>query len=141
MRAYVRSALDDEDLAKARRRYVALGLLEPALDIRELIESLMEEELIGYYDPKRKVLALRDRVASSLASRGVQADDLEWRATVVHELVHALQDQHLGLSAAMEVERTTDRRKRLRLRGGGRRDAGHACLHGRASGGLARGRR
>jgi hypothetical protein len=108
MRGYVKEALHDQDLARARRRYLALGLLDPALDVRELIESLMEEELIGYYDPERKLLAVRDDVARSLARADHAHQDLEWRATVVHELVHALQDQHLGLSQAMERERTTD---------------------------------
>jgi hypothetical protein len=108
MRGYVTGALDDQDLARARRRYLALGLLDPALDVRELIESLMEEELIGYYDPERKLLAVRDDVARSLTHSDHPLQDLEWRATVVHELVHALQDQHLGLSEAMERDRTTD---------------------------------
>ena len=36
------------------------------------------------------------------------AGEAEEVARVVHELVHALQDQHLGLSQAMEQERTTD---------------------------------
>lgn len=108
MRAYVEGALDETELLRARRRYLALGLLEPELDIRELITSLMEEELVGYYDPKQKMLAIRDDVASSLSRSGAAEVNLEWRATVVHELVHALQDQHLGLSEAMERERTTD---------------------------------
>lgn len=107
MRAYVSQAIDQEDLARIRRRYVALGLLDPAIDVRDLLESLMEEELVGYYDPRERVLAVRDDVARSLGERP-RASDLEWRATVVHELVHALQDQHLGLGDAMAQVRTTD---------------------------------
>ncbi|MFT3921752.1 MAG: hypothetical protein QM778_04390 [Myxococcales bacterium] len=107
MRGYVSRAIEQEDLVRGRRRYVALGLLDPKLDVRDLLESLMEEELIGYYDPKERLLAVRDDVARALGKVS-SANDLEWRATVVHELVHALQDQHLGLGAAMDVERTTD---------------------------------
>jgi hypothetical protein len=108
MRAYVSSALDEESLMRARRRYVALGLLDPAVDVRNLLESVMEEELVGYYDPKQKLLAVRDDVARSLGDDTSSATSLEWRATVVHELVHALQDQHLGLGTAMHAERSTD---------------------------------
>jgi hypothetical protein len=115
MRAYVESALDDEELERARRRYLALGLLSSDVDVRQLIVGLMEEELVGYYDPEQKLLAIRNDVADALAqlSAGSAAPpppegDLEWRATVVHELVHALQDQHLGLSASMHQQRTTD---------------------------------
>jgi hypothetical protein len=110
MRAYVSAALREPELERARRRYVALGVIDAALDVRRLLEALMEEELIGYYDPKRKLLAVRDDVARSMSEpRHAQAEaNLEWRATVVHELVHALQDQHLGLGEALERERTTD---------------------------------
>lgn len=107
MRAYVSRAIEQEDLSRIRRRYVALGLLDPKLDVRELLETLMEEELVGYYDPKERLLAVRDDVARSLGERPKGAE-LEWRATVVHELVHALQDQHLGLGAAIGLTRSTD---------------------------------
>lgn len=107
MRAYVSGAMQQDDLQRVRRRYVALGLLEPHLDVRELLEALMEEELVGYYDPELRILAIRDDVARTLGRRA-QGSDLEWRATVVHELVHALQDQHLGLGAAMKLTRTID---------------------------------
>ncbi len=108
MRAYVSAALDDEDLARTRLRYVALGLLAPDLDVRALIESLMEEELVGYYDPDAQRLAIRDDVARAFARSSGADNALEWRATVVHELVHALQDQHLGLGPALDAQRTTD---------------------------------
>ena len=48
MRAYVDRAIDDEQLEQARRRYLALGVLDPTLDVRGLLVAMMEEELIGY---------------------------------------------------------------------------------------------
>ncbi len=108
MRAYVSAALDPVELERVRVRYIALGLLDPALDVRALIEALMEEELIGYYDPETQCLAIRDDVAHAFARDRDESAALEWRATVVHELVHALQDQHLGLRAALDGQRTTD---------------------------------
>lgn len=108
MRAYVEGALDEQELMRARRRYVALGLLDEALDVRALIAELMEEELIGYYDPEQKLLAVREDIAHALADATNAQAELEWRATMVHELVHALQDQHLNLSGAMHETRTTD---------------------------------
>lgn len=108
MRAYVSAALEQEELERIRLRYVALGLLDASLDVRALIEALMEEELIGYYDPETQRLAVRDDVARAFARDPDDNAALEWRATVVHELVHALQDQHLGLRAALDLDRTTD---------------------------------
>lgn len=108
MRAYVASALEQNELARIRLRYVALGLLDANLDVRSLIESLMEQELVGYYDPHTQRLVIRDDVALAFAHDPDTEPNLEWRATVVHELVHALQDQHLQLGKALEQERTTD---------------------------------
>ena len=115
MRAYVNRAIDDVQLERATRRYLALGVLDPALDVRALLVSVMDEELIGYYDPTEKRLAVRTDIAASLAHSSADASHsppgergLLWRATVVHELVHALQDQHFALGEAIERERTTD---------------------------------
>lgn len=108
MRAYVASALEEDELARIHLRYVALGLLDANLDVRSLIESLMEEELVGYYDPHAQRLAIREDVAQTFTRDPDSASNLEWRATVVHELVHALQDQHLDLGKALDAERSTD---------------------------------
>jgi hypothetical protein len=122
MRAYVDRALDDEQLRRATRRYLALGALDENLDVRALLVSVMEEELVGYYDPKKKRLAVRSDIARELgmaSTHGVSSSgeppvatrserSLTWRATVVHELVHALQDQHFGLGTTIEQKRSTD---------------------------------
>ena len=111
MRAYVARAIDEDDLARSRQRYLALGLVSRELDVRNLIERLMEEELIGYYDPESASLAVRDDLLTPERTAEDDADafdDLQWRATVVHELVHALQDQHLGLSSLMRADHSTD---------------------------------
>lgn len=109
LRAYVNRALHDAQLQRAMRRYVALGVLDPAVDIRALLLAVMDEELIGYYDPIEKRLAVRADIARALgAATAPQERSLTWRATVVHELVHALQDQHFALGETIEQERSTD---------------------------------
>ncbi len=109
MRAYVNRALKEEQLRRARDRYLALGVLDPALDVRGLLVSVMEEELIGYYDPVEKRLAVRTDIARALELGEERSDrSLVWRATVVHELVHALQDQYFALGEAIDQTRTTD---------------------------------
>jgi hypothetical protein len=112
MRAYVERALDDEQLERARLRYLALGAIDPQLDVRGLLVSVMEEELVGYYDPEQKRLAVRDDIARALDAKATGTAPpergLAWRATVVHELVHALQDQHFDLGASIERKRSTD---------------------------------
>lgn len=107
MRSYVDRALDDPRFERARRRYLALGVLPRALDVRGALLAIMEEELLGYYDPKEQRLALRDDVARRLVIEGADPSG-SFRATLVHELVHALQDQHFDLQRAMDADRTTD---------------------------------
>ncbi len=106
MRAYVERTIDSEVLERARQRYLALGAIAPELDVRKLLVEVMEDELVGYYDPKEKRLAVRSDIARALDDQGPRS--FAWRATVVHELVHALQDQYFDLASKIEEPRTTD---------------------------------
>jgi hypothetical protein len=108
MRAYVARALDETELARARRRYVALGVLPAELDVRALLEDLLEDELVGYYDAETKRLVVRDELARTLAKSPRDEGQSGFEETLVHELVHALQDQHLGLGDHLHDRRSTD---------------------------------
>jgi hypothetical protein len=103
---YLTSELEDEDLETARELYIALGLLPPDLDIRDLLERVLGEQVAGYYDPDTDRLVIRDDIMRMLG-RGEHSVD-ETRVTIVHELVHALQDQHLELGERFEDDRDTD---------------------------------
>lgn len=110
IRASMASELEDEDLLENRNFYVALGLLDPSLDVRELLLDVLGEQVVGYYDTKRHRLTLREDVMSQSFSfgSGRQVSMESPAMVIVHELVHALQDQALGLSAAEEVDRSDD---------------------------------
>jgi hypothetical protein len=75
-----------------------LGLLPPGTDLRRIEAAIFDQQIAGYYDPRRKRLAL---------VRGAGVDDV----TLAHELTHALEDQHVDLQ---------------RLEGGGGDDAATA---------------
>jgi hypothetical protein len=62
-----------------------LGLLPAGADLRQIEASVYGEQVAGYYDPRRKRLAL---------VRGAGVDDV----TLAHELTHALEDQHADLA-------------------------------------------
>jgi len=101
VREFVQRKLDEEmpaaELEGMRRAYVRLGLLEPDLDLRQLLLDLYSEQIAGYYDPHEKTLfVLRGASAASL------------RPVVAHELVHALQDQHANLDSLIARERGND---------------------------------
>jgi hypothetical protein len=66
-----------------------LGLLKPGIDLRAIEGDVAGEQVAGYYDTRRKRLAI---VAGSAA-----ADDVASEITLAHELDHALDDQRIGI--------------------------------------------
>ncbi len=99
--------IEEDTLESSRLVYVALGLLPPDLDVRALLERVLGEQVVGYYDHEQDRLVIRDDVMRALErQRGGQVD--EARVTIVHELVHALQDQRLGLGERIEEDADTD---------------------------------
>lgn len=74
------------ELEQSQATLRALGLLEPQDDLFEMAASFVGSGVLGFYDP----------VEDRLVVRGQQLTPLV-RATIAHELTHALQDQHFDL--------------------------------------------
>ncbi len=91
----VQKTLDEDVPADALRGTAevlwALGTVPDGFDYRGSVLSMMNDELAGLYDPKAETMFLRNDL-------GDEARD----ATLLHELVHALQDQHYGLDRMSE---------------------------------------
>lgn len=104
IRAFVQADIDADELREARDLYTSLGLLPDDVDLEALLLEVLGEQIVGYYDPEGHRLVVRDDVMRSLAASSVD----EARVVLVHELVHALQDQHLQLGVLNEVERDSD---------------------------------
>jgi hypothetical protein len=64
----------------------ALGTVPASYDYRRGLLDVMRAELLGFYEPHEKTMFL-----------GADLKGQELDATLWHELVHALQDQHYGL--------------------------------------------
>lgn len=79
--------------------YRAFGLIPDTLDLRRLLVDLLLEQAIGYYDPARDVLFIRDEVPEATLD-----------AVLVHELVHALQDQRADLDSLVRGRTQNDAR-------------------------------
>lgn len=88
---FVRQQLEEETppdvVAATEALLYGLGSVSASFDYRAAAIALMSSQLLGFYDPKRKTFF----VGGDLS--GEEAD-----ATLWHELVHALQDQHYDLS-------------------------------------------
>lgn len=68
-----------------------LGLAPADLDLRDLQLTLLTEQLAGLYDPQTQEFYLADWIDPKLQ-----------RPVIVHELTHALQDQHFALRRLAE---------------------------------------
>ncbi len=64
-----------------------LGLIPDALDYEQTMFDLLEEQVLGFYDPDEHRLYIADWVAPAMQP-----------PTMAHELVHALQDQHFDIA-------------------------------------------
>ncbi len=94
----MREEMPPEELRGMRAAYAALGLLSDTLDLEKLLLDLYTEQVAGYYDPKTNAFYMVE---------GTPRDLL--RATLAHELVHALQDQHTNLDSLISRKRGNDR--------------------------------
>jgi len=104
----LRSQIEEAEIERARLIYGALGLLDTEEDLQSMFAGVLGEQVIGYYDPDTGRLVIREDVMAGLAGALGPEQTQEARLVLVHELVHALQDQRLGLGESYEKERTAD---------------------------------
>jgi hypothetical protein len=85
------SLSSEEELQAQARVAKLLGLLEPQIDLLELVVTFVQDQAGGFYDPVRKQIFVLPGFSGALA-----------RAVLAHELTHALDDQRYNLQASME---------------------------------------
>lgn len=85
-------------LAGTEVAYKLLGMIPDTLQLKPLFVNLLSEQIVGYYDPKTKILYVVDGSPKDVA-----------QVTVTHELVHALQDQYVSLDSVQNMQGDNDR--------------------------------
>lgn len=92
---YIRSRLSETATPqKLRAQGMALkkfGLLPAGFELESFMVKLLTEQATAYYDPQHKQIFISDWTPMTLQ-----------RPAIIHELVHALQDQHIGLDAFLQ---------------------------------------
>jgi hypothetical protein len=87
---YLKEKFDEDEEAKRMERSEIVlkkfGFLDRDFNLKPLLLSLLKEQIAAFYDPKTKTVNLLDWVSVD-----------EQRSILVHELTHALQDQHVDL--------------------------------------------
>ena len=78
--------------------YKLLGLVKDTLNVADFYVKVLTEQIMGFYDPKTKVLYVVD---------GAPQDYIG--ITIMHELVHALQDQYTNVDSLLHLTGDDDR--------------------------------
>jgi len=99
-----------EQLAGEEAAYKLFGMLPDSLDLRKFFLAVLTEQVVGYYDPAKKVLYVVEG-----------ADESTLGITLTHELIHALQDQYIDLDSLQKATKDNDRLS-----------ASHALVEGQA---------
>ncbi len=86
------------DLSAQQTLLRRLGLVAETFDLRALMLDLLDEQIVGFYDPATKKLYVVD---------GAKPDQVGF--VVEHELVHALQDQYTNLDSLLHIKGDDDR--------------------------------
>ncbi len=92
--------LDEEERADLDRTvalFRAVGLMQGDIDLHEASNALASSAVLAYYDSEDEVI----RVSGTELDASAQV-------TLVHELTHALQDQHFDLDAMREDAHTPE---------------------------------
>jgi len=91
-----------------------LGLFPADFDLKTESLKLMKSQVAGYYDPRRKQMALVEGSADigfwDSAAEFLIQRDLVGEMLLAHELTHALQDQNFGLEQKLDAVKYDDDR-------------------------------
>jgi hypothetical protein len=108
MTSAIHEHLDSDQLRALELGLKAFGLIPEAMNLGRYLPDLMTSQVAGYYDSERKYLALVRRPAPAGGGSSPHSAEAFEDLVVVHELVHALQDQHFDLQRFERTDPTTD---------------------------------
>ncbi|MCK6473114.1 MAG: hypothetical protein L6R28_15325 [Planctomycetes bacterium] len=98
---------DDElpaaKMAPLEKSLKSFGYIPEEMNLGEYYPKLLTSQIGGFYDPKEKYLVLIDREGGPLGPQGEkmfgkEMMELMSNTMMVHEITHAIQDQHFDLS-------------------------------------------
>jgi hypothetical protein len=102
VRKFVEQQIEDSlarvQLSAQEAALKEFGLIPDTMSLRDLLVSVLEEQIGGYYDPRTKVLYIVEGTEEEAVG-----------ITVTHELIHALQDQYINLDSIMRATGDDDR--------------------------------
>ncbi len=91
---HVRKTYDAGELQSEGTMLQKLGLIPGSMNYKDFMLKLLTEQVGGYYDPEQKTFFIAGWLPPD-----------EQKPVMVHELTHALQDQHFNLEHLMAEDR------------------------------------
>lgn len=88
-----------DEAERWRDFYVALGLLPPDIDLRQVFLDLLGSQVAGFYDTDTKTMNVLPTVGDDPGT----SLSLSEQIIYVHEFTHALQDQYFALDSLLET--------------------------------------
>ncbi len=92
IRESIQEQIDPAEIVIDEALFRLIGILPADLDLAQAIEDLYAEQVAGFYD---------DETGEIVVMGGQEISPLS-KITVVHELIHALSDQHFGFGAVLD---------------------------------------
>jgi hypothetical protein len=90
---HIKKEQDENRLRMEGKLLQKLGIIPPTVDYKDFILKLLAEQVAGFYDPDKKTYY----IASWLSLD-------EQKPAMIHELTHALQDQHFDIKKILETD-------------------------------------
>jgi hypothetical protein len=97
---YVSKNYSDDDLRREGDILRKIGLIPEAMDYRDFMLKLLTEQVGGFYDPDEKTFYIAGWISAD-----------EQKPVMIHELTHAIQDQHFDLNRILrdpKIEQNDD---------------------------------
>ncbi len=95
VRGQVKDALEGDLIDHRSRAWETMGVVPEGTDLRKVYAELFAGQVLGYYDP----------ASEKLVFTGSDDPSPLERFTLLHELTHALEDQHFDISRVDDLDR------------------------------------
>lgn len=97
LESHVKDNYDEAQLRWEGKVIQKLGLIPPSMDYKDFTLKLLTEQVGGYYDPEKKTFFIAAWLPMD-----------QQKPVMVHELTHALQDQHFDIGRFQKEDRRSN---------------------------------
>ena len=100
LEAQLKKEYSEDDWPVMEKTLKAFSLIPPKMNLKAVMAGLLEDQVVGLYDPYQKKLFVNDRpvegseILGELAGKDFRLGDVY----IIHEMVHALTDQYFDLN-------------------------------------------